>query len=318
MDINNPNPISLIAGNLTGGFLDTATMEFGATYFWQVVATSPSAQTLFGPIWSFTIMPPVPDPPDIYSTRVVPAGEFQMGCYPGISAWPCNLHEMPMHPVYLDSFEMSKYEVTNIQYRTCVVEGYCDRPRLASADGEGRSRYFSDEKFNYYPVVYVSWQNAQDYCAWQGMRLPTEAEWEKAARGVDMRSWPWGDEAPTCDLLNYLRASGDCGLPEQTRQVGSLVGNVSPYGLFDMAGNVKEWVNDKWEDGYYQYSPYYNPQGPEESYWHVTRGGCYREGWNYRMTTYRHSGHKGDDPHFRAPQGGFRCARSLNSSSESQ
>lgn len=315
LDADDPNPTTMIANDLTIPYLDPATFEFGTTYYWRVIAQTPSGAMVPGPVWSFTTMAPVPDVPDVDSTRVVLAGEFQMGCYPGMSAWPCNAFEMPIHTVYLDSYEISKYEITNIQYRTCVESGHCNLPRLMSADG-GRDNYFYDGDYNYFPVVYVSWWDAQDYCEWAGMRLPTEAEWEKAARGIDLRSWPWGDEAPTCDLLNYLVEFGDCDRRGKTREVGSYTGNVSPYGVFDMAGNVKEWVHDKWGDWYYQESPYYNPTGPEESYWFVMRSGSYREAWKYRLSTYRHSGHKGDEPLFRAPHQGFRCARSLKTMTE--
>jgi formylglycine-generating enzyme required for sulfatase activity len=311
LEPENPNPNTLIADNVTIPYIDLPTLEFGTKYYWQVVTQDASGENDPGPVWSFTTMPPVPDIPDVDSMQVIPEGEFQMGCHPSLTPWPCNPFERPVHAVYLDSYEMSKYEVTNIQYRACVDAGACERPRLISADGEDRRRYFYDERYDYHPVVYVSWWDAKDYCEWAGMRLPTEAEWEKAARGIDMRAWPWGNEEPTCDMLNYLRTAGDCGRPGETRQVGSYTGNVSPYGLFDMAGNVKEWVNDKWADYYYQESPYYDPPGPEESKWFVMRGGCYREDWTYRLSTYRHTGHKGDAPLFRAPQGGFRCARDV-------
>ena len=290
-------------------YLDPETLAFSTTYYWRVIATNGEGDILQGPVWSFTTMPAPTYPPDIWSTRVIPAGEFQMGCDANTSQdWTCfTKAESPLHTVYLDTYEISKYEVTNVQYRSCVEARKCRKPRFISADG--RDNYFYNPLYNFYPVVYVAWEDAKAYCEWAGMRLPTEAEWEKAARGDgDTRFWPWGNEAPTCDVLSNLQGR-DCDRPQVTNYGGEYSGNVSPYGVFDMSGNAYEWVFDKYDDYYYRYSPYINPTGPDSSDWYTIRGGSYRGTSVYRQVNHRKSGHYGDIPLFRAPWVGFRCAR---------
>jgi formylglycine-generating enzyme required for sulfatase activity len=192
---------------------------------------------------------------------LIPAGEFAMGSNDG------DPDEKPVHQVYLDSYYMDRYEVTNTSYRGCVDAGYCTPPQRTSS--LTHDDYFFNHEFDDYPVIYADWGQARDYCAWRGTYLPTEAQWEKAARGTDGRTYPWGEEL-SCVHSNYS-IPGIC--TEDTTPVGSYESGASPYGVYDMAGNPYEWVADWYSDTYYQYSPTSNPQGPVSGEHRVVRGG---------------------------------------------
>jgi len=193
----------------------------------------------------------------------VPAGNFLMGN----DRNDAYSHESPLHKVYLDAYWIDKYEVTNAQYRKCEQSGFCDRPNQVNS--ATHSSYYEDLQFDEHPVVYVSWNDAQTYCQWAGRELPTEAQWEKAARGTDGGNYPWGNEAPTSKLLNYNSNAGD------TAEVGSYPAGASPNGAMDMAGNVFEWVSDWYDANYYSISPLENPQGPINGNKRVIRGGSW-------------------------------------------
>ena len=185
----------------------------------------------------------------------VPAGEFSMGSNKGSS------NEQPIHIVYLDAYWIDQTEVTNAMYAKCVEAGKCIPPRLQGS--YTRDSYYGNSSFADYPVINVTWYDAQAYCGWRGDRLPTEAEWEKAAGWDDdkkePRIYPWGDTI-NCSFANYRGKDGGC--VGDTTSVDSYPSGVSFYGLFDMAGNVWEWVADWYGENYYSSSPSSNPQGP--------------------------------------------------------
>lgn len=180
----------------------------------------------------------------------VPAGEFIMGSKDG------DIDEKPVHVVYLDAYWIDKYEVTNEQYADCVETGVCEEP--------GDTKYYDDANYANHPVVYVDWYQGQDYCQWVGRRLPTEAEWEKAARGTDGRTYPWGENI-TCSYAQYI------GCPGTTLAVGSLSKGASPYGALDMAGNVWEWMSSLYMD--YPYDADDGRENLDKSDNRVLRGG---------------------------------------------
>jgi len=185
---------------------------------------------------------------------LIPAGSFQMGSNDGKN------DEKPVHTIYVDAFYMDKYEVTNAQYR-----------KFMSATGHRKPDYWNDSRFNKsnQPVVGVTWHDATAYARWAGKRLPTEAEWEKAARGgLEGKKYPWGDtidSSRACYDQDYLT-----GKPVS---VGSYSAN--GYGLYDMAGNVYEWCADWYVSDYYSFLPSRNTQGPSSGSYRVLRGGSW-------------------------------------------
>jgi peptidoglycan hydrolase-like protein with peptidoglycan-binding domain len=198
----------------------------------------------------------------------------------------------PVHTVHLDGFWIDRTEVTNAMYAKCVAAGSCEPPFASSYHREG---------YNDYPVYSVSWEQANTYCSWAGRRLPAEAEWEKAARGTDGRSYPWG-EGLDCSLAYYSgcdkNAYGVIAKP-----VGSYPEGASPYGALDMAGNVSEWVVDRYDSDYYAKSPARNPQGPGAGTYRVLRGGSSEYGSNL------HSAERGAMKFYNYTLTvGFRCA----------
>jgi formylglycine-generating enzyme required for sulfatase activity len=230
----------------------------------------------------------------------VPAGEFKMGCDPNHNGgWPCEPDALPLHKVYLYSYRIDKFEVTNRMYAQCVAADVCSAPRYDYS--YTHNPYFSDPIYADFPVVYVSWYDAKNYCAWAGKRLPTEAEWEKAARGTKPRSFPWGDASLTCDLANAF-VNGMC--VGDTSMVGSYPLGASPYGALDMAGNVDEWVNDWYNSTYYSISPYLNPAGPLSGVYVPIRGGNFYTNY-YLLTATRNFYYSPDSYNYFI---GFRCA----------
>ena len=197
----------------------------------------------------------------------------------------------PAHTVTVDPFWIFQVEVTNRMYRACVELGVCTEPT--------QSPWYADPEFENAPVSGVNWDQAKGYCEWIGGRLPTEAEWELAARGTDARLYPWGEDEPTCDLLNFL----GCLEPSEPDAVGSYPLGASPYKVADMAGNISEWVSDWYAEGYYAISPASNPNGPETGEDRVVRGSSYLSLVEETGIILRGS----QDPLQSKPTVGFRC-----------
>jgi serine/threonine-protein kinase len=193
----------------------------------------------------------------------VPGGEFEMGSLDG------QPDEAPVHVVELDGFWVDSTEVTNGQYERCVAAGSCQPP--AALNSRTREAYYGAEEYRDYPVIKVNWHDARQYCAWAGVRLPTEAEWEYAARWTDGRAFPWGDTEPDCDRANYWGSQGVC--VGDTTPVGAYLTGRSWCGAYDMGGNVWEWL----EDVYAEYSPerQLNPRGALSGRYRVMRGGSW-------------------------------------------
>lgn len=168
--------------------------------------------------------------------------------------------EQPEHTVTVDSFWISETEVTNDQYARCVDAGVCTPPHNDLWRNPDQATY---------PVTHVDWEQANRYAQWAGGRLPTEAEWEKAARGTDGRTFPWGDDLTDDQRLNFNSMAG-------VVVVGSYPAGASPYGALDMAGNVEEWVADWYAPTTYAQSPRNNPTGPENGIFRVVRGGSFK------------------------------------------
>jgi formylglycine-generating enzyme required for sulfatase activity len=222
----------------------------------------------------------------------VPASVYEMG-----AAFESNA--MPMHFVEVPPYFIDMYEVTNKEYRAFCIE--TNRVHPPDPGFVGMSNYFESRAFENYPVVNVSWQDAYDYAAWIGKRLPTEAEWELAAKGsADNRLWPWGDTwiGANANILNNP-ADGY----SNTAPIGSYANGISPTGCYDMAGNVWDWCNDWFSSAYYGESPYYNPLGPPNGTLRVMRGGA----WQNTQVDAQCAWRDRNDPATRHFALGFRC-----------
>jgi serine/threonine-protein kinase len=214
----------------------------------------------------------------------VPAGVFTMGSDEG------EYDEKPVHPVYLDAFWVDRTEITNAMFtQYASATGF-------STNGSGQANPDL-------PAGEVSWDEASAYCQWAKRQLPSEAQWEKAARGADERMYPWGNQDPNCTLANSYDHSSSRECAGGASPVGSYPAGASPYGALDMAGNVAEWVADGYQSEYYSISPQSNPPGPENVSARVVRGGCWNNDWNFLRTSIR----KESDPENRLGTVGFRC-----------
>ncbi|MFH1530735.1 MAG: SUMF1/EgtB/PvdO family nonheme iron enzyme [Pseudomonadota bacterium] len=257
---------------------------------------------------------PPPVPQDVVR---IPGGAFPMGCNAALDP-RCEADEDPAHMVYLDPFEIHRREVTVREYGLCVAGGACKKDHFKSVASGNTFCNFSVDLHEEHPMNCVDWIGADAYCRWMGMRLPTEAEWEMAARGPDGRSYPWGDRGfeATGRVANIADLSLQRDQPDvsviagyddgfhMTAPVGSFPDGASPFGALDMAGNVWEWVSDRYDAGYYENSPERSPAGPETEHERVVRGGAWADGPSEARTTARGSAR----PEAKTGILGFRCA----------
>ncbi|MBP7346583.1 MAG: SUMF1/EgtB/PvdO family nonheme iron enzyme [Sediminibacterium sp.] len=278
------------------------------------VVTPASSPTLISTNTPAITSTPTPFPNEFtddfgVAMRLIPDGEFTMGSNGGFK------DERPIHIVYLDSYYIDKYEVTNALYEVCVNDGVCNPPQNF---GSGtHSNYFGNTQYSNYPVIYVDWYQSKTYCEWRDARLPTEAEWEKAARSINEYNYPWGNNF-RCENGNFDDIQGldgsvipggpNCDGYEDTTPVGSFASGRSPFGIYDMAGNVWEWVSDWYDGNYYIDSSYQDPQGPLYGNTRVLRGGAWDVANEENLLTTRRIGF---DPLTAGNFLGFRCASSL-------
>jgi formylglycine-generating enzyme required for sulfatase activity len=198
----------------------------------------------------------------------IPQGSFQMG---GLDS-RAGTDEKPVHKVDMKGYWIDKVEVTNAMFLLCVQAGVCSPPQFTSS--ETRTSYFNNPDYNNFPVVNVTWDSARQYCEWAGRHLPTEAEWEYAARGNTINTFPWGENKPDGTRANFNYMLGD------TNQVGSYSSGASSFSVLDMAGNVLEWTSDFYGAEFYASGSTSNPSGPlaRPGYFNrVVRGGSYAD-----------------------------------------
>ena len=277
--------VLLLGGLVVVGFVLVFTAGLGSTIQDAVFPPSaPPEEAVEGDTWTRSVGGMVM----IY----IAAGEFEMG-----SAEEGD-DQRPLHIVGLDAFWIDRTEVTNGQYARCVEAGECVEPY--GSGSTTRESYYGSPAYDDYPVLYVSWGEASRYCAWLGGRLPTEAEWEFAARGRDASTYPWGEHAPNDALLNFD------GHELDTSEVGAYPNGASWIGALDMAGNVREWTADWYRADAYSSSPSENPSGPPSGERRVLRGGAWDSDARGVSTTYRDA----DIPDNTDGTSGFRCVRS--------
>lgn len=249
----------------------------------------------------------------------IAAATFLMGSPPG--EFLTVPDELPQHEVALSSYFMDKYEISVSQYAAFLnaIGGYeracdgvdCASPRELAGEssylvlqdfGDGTGQYTAVPGYANYPINHVSWYGARAYCQYVGGRLPTEAEWEYAARGDDGRIYPWGNFPPAPSLAVFQSENYD-----NLKPVDALPDGASPFGILGMAGSMWEWVNDWYGENYYQNSPRQNPQGPDEGLTRVVRGGAWP--FNIGSDRLRTANRNAIEPTFRSSSVGFRCAR---------
>jgi formylglycine-generating enzyme required for sulfatase activity len=222
-------------------------------------------------------------------------GVFTMGSTTG-RHW-----NQPPHEIYVNAFYLDQFEVTVARYAKFLDAAESSRQGLVPKLWEQVNMVNDGDR----PVIGVSWHAADAYCRWAQKRLPTEAEWEKAARATDRRTYPWGNKEPTFAFANYAQPSSGNTYSNGLRPVGSYEAGKSPYGVYDMAGNASEWVSDWYDEGYYATSPKNNPQGPNRGLEKVMRGGSFQDSSLSMKSVSRDSSF----PHDKGRLVGVRCAQ---------
>jgi formylglycine-generating enzyme required for sulfatase activity len=240
----------------------------------------------------------------------IPAGSFYMGFEIDNDEEWGDEDEEPVHTVPLDDYWIDRYETTAAEFADFLNTDDADANKYIALGPAvtielHAGRYRARPGLERWPANAITWYGADAYCRRQGKRLPTEAEWEKAARGADQRIFPWGDRHPDNSLATYRRTFPELGF-KALEPVDGMAGGVSPYGLHHMAGNVWEWVADWYDADYYKSSPQKNPPGPESGISRVLRGGNWYYKAYYMRTTYRFN----DVPGSTKVWQGFRCAQS--------
>ncbi len=227
---------------------------------------------------------------------LIPAGEFFVGSEEGKGRFD----EHPRHKVYLDAYFIDKFEVTGKDF-----EMYLDaNPQAPPTITGWHDRKVRPDMVDR-PVFGLSWKRCRDFCKWRGKRLSTEAEWERAAGGLEGRTYPWGDQAPEESRANFGRC---CFVMRGLvlKNVGSYEAGKTADGIYDLAGNIAEWVYDWYDKNYYKYSEYRNPRGPEKGKYHVIRGGAWNSFSGYMRSAFRYGYNDGQDFYGI----GCRCAKS--------
>jgi sulfatase modifying factor 1 len=233
----------------------------------------------------------------IYETMVfIPAGNFIMGLRDG------DYDEQPERKISLGGYSIDRYEVTFAQFYNFIEKTGHRKPRLVGYLGNVETEDLPLFMKPFNPVIGVSWDDANDYCSWKKKRLPTEAEWEKAARGDDQRKWPWGnqEEPGNANLI------GEEDGFRYTAPVDYFKQDKSPYGVYGMAGNAMEWVSDWYQEDYYQILAVSNPAGPATGDYRVLRGASWNDSIDHARATTRFKMF----PEYRDVTTGFRCAKS--------
>jgi len=222
-------------------------------------------------------------------------GEFVMGSPKTIG----KKNEYPEHKVYLNAFYLDRYEVTFSDFEKYLASNLKKHPTITGwIDRKARQNMLKK------PIFGLQWKRCRNYCSWREKRMPTEAEWERAARGIENRIYPWGNEKPDKTRANF----GNCCFIQRGNvlaEIGHFKNGVTPRGIFDLGGNVAEWVSDWYDKKYYEKSPYKNPLGPEKGKYHVIRGGA----WNSLPMYLRSASRYGDSDAKDYYGIGCRCAK---------
>ncbi|MFV8753975.1 formylglycine-generating enzyme family protein [Nannocystaceae bacterium ST9] len=235
----------------------------------------------------------------------VPGGTFDMGC--SEADGNCDPENQPVHSVTLSSYWIEATEVTVAAYTECVEAGGCTETTM------GAPCSFGSPLANQHPINCVTWDQADAYCTWKGRRLPSEAEWEFAARSNSGRAYPWGSAEASCSFAHMFQMMSEQSTfgcdTNDTAPVGSYPDGVSPFGALDLAGNVEEWTADWFSNSYYAESPTADPLGPAEGMQRSVRGGDFYDASPFNLRTMERSR---ANPTIAAPERGFRCAADQN------